>query len=61
MEWNDSSWMERYADRNDSSWMERYADLHADIMRGAVPVEQRRFLVWSCRPMVRSLSQCRCV
>ena len=34
-----------------SMWFERYAALHADIMRGAVPDEQRRFLVWSCRPM----------
>ena len=34
-----------------AAWIARYADRHADIVRGAVPVEQRRFLVWSCRPM----------
>ena len=32
-------------------WIARYADLHADIMQGTAPVEHRRFLVWSCRPM----------
>jgi len=38
-------------DTNATAWIAGYADLHADTMRGAVPVEQRRFLVWSCRPM----------
>ena len=34
-----------------AAWFVRYAELHAAILDGSVDEDERRFLVWSCRPM----------